>query len=240
MSRGDLIAATVSTSQPLFEPPKLETTEPILFEDLGCLRTVSRSSNTELDLASFRAEIREIISLIAQLVSLRASSYGKLTASTASMIAFSQHCFAVEHRLLSIRVSRQENVPCHDPDIFIYEASRIAALTCVTYHFWQMVPGGETFTSLKRSFRHYFTSVEDLSETTVIGEASVRIILWACCVGGITSVDQAWFALRIHHYMSRLNIRGWEELKICLMDYVWDPKISDYFFATMWPEVQSF
>jgi hypothetical protein len=58
-------------------------------------------------------------------------------------------------------------------------------------------------------------------------------------VGGITSFDQAWFALRIHHYMSRLNIRGWEELKICLMDYVWDPKISDYFFATMWPEVQS-
>jgi hypothetical protein len=72
MSRGDLIAATVSTSQPLFEPPKLETTEPIFFEDLGCLRTVSRSSNTELDLASFRAESREIISLIAQLVSLRA------------------------------------------------------------------------------------------------------------------------------------------------------------------------
>ena len=235
---GDLIAATVSTSKPLFSPLEIHTASPIL-EYLESGLAAGLSSDTNLDVAAFRVEIYGLIGSICKLDSIRSTSFGTFTASTAGMVNFSQNCFAVEHRLLSIRMNVGQHSPSQDPDTFIYEASRTAALMCITYLFRGMLLDGQIFTTLHKRLRIHITSLESLNENITADNTSLRILLWAYCVGGIMSVERSWFTVRIHRCMSQLGFGSWEELKMSIMHYVWNSTMCDKLFTTLWPEVQS-
>jgi hypothetical protein len=204
----------------------------------------------------------ELIRFLAGPVSLHSSSRATLTTSTATMVSFSQVCSALEHRLLTLRVagwdrpspsSPSSQPSLRDPDAFIFDAARIAALMCMTHFFRQMALRAVLFTTLRRSFRENIESLEALGDAgeglrvgvdvgvgTGVGELSMRLLLWACCVGGVTALDQHWFALRVHRCMDSLEIEGWGELERCLMEYVWAPKMRDQHLVLLWREVQKF
>lgn len=155
------------------------------------------------------------------------------------MVSFSHNCFAIEHRLLSIRMTGGQDSLSQHPEIFIYEGARISALMCMTYLFRRMFPDGQLFTTLHSGLRKHIASFEELGQNTILDDASLRILLWAYCVGGITSVEPSWFAGPIHRCMLRLGFGSWEELKACLMEYVWNPAMCDEFFAKVWPKTRS-
>ncbi|KAF4634145.1 hypothetical protein G7Y89_g3961 [Cudoniella acicularis] len=237
LSIGDSISAIISASEPFLDCPSPKTAPPFLQSDIGNTLTLVKPSNTNLDLSLFGAEIHSLINRISKLASLHSNSYNELTSITTAMIAFNQYCSAVEHRLLSIKISVLEHASPQNPDIFIYEAARFAGLMCMTYLFRQMMPQGEVFTSLQMSLRNCLVSLEDL-ELAATDESSTQLLLWACCVGGLTSVDQDWFVERIYHCMSRLSFGNWEELELCLMQYVWTPRMCTEHFVAQWREVQ--
>lgn len=190
-----------------------------------------------LDLRLFREEIHTMIKLVAKLATLHSDRYCELTSTTAAMINFTQHSSAVEHRLLSIRVAVQDHASPQDSDFFIYEASRIATLICMTYLFRQMIPQSQILIILQKLLRDTFISIEALDRTAMT-EDLVPLLLWASVMGGLVSIDQSWFAIRIHYYMLSLAEKL-EDLEIYLEKYVWTPKLRDHRFIALLLEVQA-
>lgn len=232
-----MISATVSASQPILECPVANTT-PITVLDPDISFFLSRPLDDKMGLAVFRSEIKGLIGLIARLNTLYSEEYDTLTSESTSMIAFIQLCSAVEHRLLSVKLPRYENSTVRDPDVLIYDISRLALLMCMNFLFRKMSPQAVIFSSLQKRLRNNIMSLESIDES-IADEGSLRSLLWAICIGGLTSADHPWFAIRIHRCMSSLKLQNWDELRLCLLDHVWVPRLCDQRLLVIWRVVQT-
>lgn len=169
--------------------------------------TFDRPIKCSIALPSFRVEIFTLISSIDKLAALHTDSINTLVASTENMIAFSQVCSGVEHRLLSVRI-RKGSDSDSDPDAFVYEAARITGLMCMTYLFRKMDRISAIFMNLHRRLRATIDDLES-SSTSIMDQDTMRLFLWVVSVGSLTALGQAWFARRIQRSVLTLTSGIW-------------------------------
>lgn len=149
------------------------------------------------------------------------------------MIAFTQICFSVEHRLLSVRLHKSSNM---DPDYSVYEVVRIAGLICMTYLFRKMNLTSAIFVNLHKRLRATMDDLENAS-AIIMDEDTMRLLLWAVSVASLTALDQVWFTTRIRWYMLALDIKNVDELSDCLACFVWSSRMAlDY--VKVWEKVE--
>lgn len=242
MCSGDLIYANVSCSHPLLELPSFSAAALPLFANIDDDQGLNLSADTVLSLDSFRTEIEVLIRLITKLDALRSTSYSVLTSSTANMVTFSEHCFAIECRLLSITTSLQINRLDSADDrvnFLISDALRIASALCMTYLFRNMSLRGKTFSGLQKSLRDCLRRLELLHEHIFSSYSETRRLLWTCCVGGIASVDSSELIIIIHRCMSAAGVETWQELNKILEGFIWGFSMCLDFQEKIWPKLRS-
>jgi hypothetical protein len=179
-------------------------------------------------------EIFTLISFISNIPIQHSKSISVLAAPTKTMIAFSQICLDIERRLLSVQLHGSGT---HRPDAFVYDAVCIAGLMCRTYLFRIMGRRAAIFVCLGRRLRVYHT-MEDLerSSTDLKEQDTMRLRLWAICVGSLTSTEQTWFVRRIRPGAQLLQMTSLDELGDCLGCFVWTTKMTSQ-FAEIWEQV---
>jgi hypothetical protein len=188
------------------------------------------------DLASLHFEIYTLIQSISKLASRFLERNNTLTSSIAVIMYYTQVLSAIEHRILSLEIPYSSGPPIDNVVQYSIEMSKIAALISTTYYFRNMRITSATITSLQRRLVTIAQTLESIPHDT-LEEDSLKLILWACWMGGLTARDQEWFAVRMHGYMTWLKLRSWEELKYFLERFVLEPKRHDLHGNSFWPRV---
>lgn len=200
--------------------------------DLDIGDTFARPASSSLGLASFRTEVFTLILFTSKLAALHADSIDFLLSSTVNMIAFTQLCSGVEHRLLSIRLAQH----CRrNAEALAYEAGRIAGVMCMTYLFRGMNRTAAIFVNLHRRLCETIEDLESLS-VVIVDLDAMRLLLWAVAVGSLTALDLAWFSRRIRKGIATLEIMTLEELSSCLSCFVWTSRMS-LDFLQVWEQI---
>jgi TctA family transporter len=223
----------VSDTVPVLEPPDLYPAASIL--DLEVPTTFAKPAVLKPTLSSFRTEILTLITFINTLATLHTSSLPGLTSSAETMIAFSKLCSATEHRILSVRLDKPFKTDRQHYDTFVYEAARIAALMCMTYLFRQMTPRSAIFVNLQQRLRSTVTELESMIWN--MNEESLKLLLWAVCVGSLTTMEDEWYVKRIERGMIMLQIRGLAELSEFFGCFVWKERMAANFMK-VWQEIR--
>jgi hypothetical protein len=224
-----LISSAVSDSIPTLERPNIDAAAMAL--GLEIPGTFARPVESSPDLPSFRVEILTLIDVIKMLAALHANSVDTIIASTDNMIAFSQVCSAVEHRLLSVRTRETQ------ANALAYEAVRIAELMCMTYLFRKMNQTAAINLNLHKRFRAAINGLENWS-TVVTDEETMRLLLWALSVASLTALDPAWFVDPIRWGILILEIGNLDELRNFLGFFVWTSRMTVRFRKVseqLWP-----
>lgn len=136
------------------------------------------------------------------------------------MLTFIRLCLAVEHRLMTIKIPPTHLDTPQDPEIFVYEAARIAALMSSTHLFRKMRSASPVHMSLQQRLRKIIASFE-AQRTSCLGQDCAELLLWALCVGTATAVDPLVYEGSLCLQIELLGLRGWNELRKCLEKYLW-------------------
>lgn len=264
-----MISSAICDSLPATSPPDVASAAETLGMQLPSFLAGSPSSSTSskgsgpliLDTHSFRTEIFTLIRFVGKLIELHTNFLDALTSSTANMMAFIRVSSAVEHRLLSVRWGQQRkrssdgNITLAWPHLesdaaSVYEAARIATLSCMTYLFRAM---GSTSVIVVNLQNRLHAAIKDALEKWVEpvpssnhlvlgddndgdhdgdGRVAMRLLLWDLCTGSLTALSgqrRLWYARRIREGMWRLRIRDLKGLNACLGGYLWTERMAQDF-----------
>jgi hypothetical protein len=230
---GDVISSTIAFSKPKLDCPKVSGTH------LDMLLTVTSSPTRpleEMDTALLYYEIFSLVRSISELATNFLEHSNIFTSSTAIIIQCTQVISAIEHRLLSLRVTCSSEQPSDLAVLYVIEMVRIAALISTTYYFRSMKITSATISSLQKRLVAATTAFEFVSHD-FYEESSMKLLLWACWLGGLTAKDQDWFAIRIHGYMQSMKLYGWRDLECFLDGFVLAPRRHDLHGGMLWRRV---
>jgi hypothetical protein len=230
---GDIISATITFSKPRLDLPKVPSS---ITETYMSPVPTAYPSFPELDTASVGFEVYTLVKSISQQAFRFVEHPHSLTSSIPIIIFYTQILSAIEHRLLSIDIPFSLASPPELPSLHVLEISRIAALISTTYYFRNLTINSAAISSLRK---HLVATISTLESTQhdFLDRDSLKLLLWACWIGGLTAKDQEWFAIRIHRYMTWLELPSWEELESSLQGFILTPRRHDLHGSSLWLRV---
>jgi hypothetical protein len=229
----DVISATITFSRPRLDCPTVSSS------NLDAPFTVPPNTNQSLEGANtalLNCEVYTLIRSISELASRYLEHSSSFTYSTAAIIRYIQILTAIEHRLLFLPISPSSAQPSDVAVLNVIEISRIAALISTTYYFRSMRITSATISSLQKRLVTAIVALEAVGHD-FLDASSIKLLLWACWIGGLTAKDQDWFAIRIYGYMTWIKLYDWRELESYLDGFVLAPRRHDVHGGRLWQRV---
>lgn len=142
-------------------------------------------------------------------------------------MALTQLSSAVEHRLLSIQAPMTPPQSSVDSDILLHEACRLVLLIIMSSLFRNFRPHSATLRSLQTRLTQAISSLDAQQDTFPSDQSHQRIFLWVLWIGGMSSMNQEWYATRIRDLIRELRIVDIGGLRSCFEQFVWSPRMEN-------------
>lgn len=162
-------------------------------------------------------------------------------ATDSEIIAFSAARNKLEYNLFAIPTP-ENHVFATDPDQYIYEVVRIAAIMYINYNLHEYDGVYRVSMRLNRKLRDVISAGEPSFEKTGAPNREI-IMLWVLFMGGLISVnapEKLWFARRIARLIERLELKSWNEVEECLMRALWIRRMNDSACEALWMAVMEY
>jgi hypothetical protein len=197
-----------------------------------------RDGESTLTVVEFGEELMSLLHFMSELTIAQSALVHTPGVKAEEIIGFNKLSSAVEHRLLSIRVSPYRNSPKSQLEAAVYEACRIAALLCSNCIFRDFSPKAVAVRALREGLMLAINEIE----TTPAADAQdfEEMLLWVYFIGGMlsTSAETEWFADRVAKAMTILGFEDWPEVEQCLTRCLWTEKMQNRYCLAFWKEVK--
>ncbi len=191
-----------------------------------------------LTVVEFGEELMSLLHFVSELTIAQSALVHTPGVKAQEIISFNKLSSAVEHRLLSIRVSSHRNTPRTQLEAAVYEACRIAALLCSNCIFRDFSPKAVAVRALREGLMLAINEIETTPTADV--QDFEELLLWVYFIGGMLSTlaETEWFAGRVAKAMVTLGFEDWLEVEQCLTRCLWTEKMRNRYCLAFWEEVK--
>ena len=213
---GDLIHSAISFVRPRLKAPDISINPLTALMPPSILEQPGDINN----MREFKVEIATLLELYAKLSTLQLHVFADLSITNDIILPFMQLGIALEHRLLSL-VTPQSR----DAKIILYTASHTVLKICTFLIFHKFPVHSSTPKTPQARLRLILTTLYASTEA-VFDPQELNMLLWVLWVGALTALEQEWYVPKIEGLVKALRLNYWDELKVVLKYFVWNPRLE--------------